>query len=133
MTGDLAGLGTCPLAVGDNPGHCGWCGVVLKGRRTRWCSDEHRTAFANNHEWTAARKAAVERDGHACTRCDAHDRLGPDGMWIGVQLQVNHIEPRCGRGYGNGCHHHLDNLETLCHPCHVETTNEQRRARMVSV
>lgn len=41
-------------------------------------------------------------------------------------LEVNHIEPRRGEGYAAGCHHHLDNLETLCHPCHVEVTTAQR-------
>jgi 5-methylcytosine-specific restriction endonuclease McrA len=45
------------------------------------------------------------------------------------QLEVNHIVPRNGGGYGKGCHHHLSNLETLCHPCHVAVTNEQRKAR----
>lgn len=45
-------------------------------------------------------------------------------------LEVNHIEPRCGRGYGWGCHNHLSNLETLCHGCHVLVTREQKRARL---
>lgn len=42
-------------------------------------------------------------------------------------LEVNHIEPRKGGGYNNGCAHHLDGLETLCHPCHVEVTKAQLR------
>lgn len=42
-------------------------------------------------------------------------------------LEVNHREPRNGDGYGVGCWHHLDNLETLCHGCHVEETTRQRR------
>lgn len=45
----------------------------------------------------------------------------------GHQLEVNHIEPREGRGYNSGCHHHLENLETLCRPCHVDETTRQRR------
>jgi len=43
------------------------------------------------------------------------------------ELEVNHIEPRRGRGYHSGCHHHLENLETLCRPCHTDETNRQRR------
>lgn len=42
------------------------------------------------------------------------------------ELEVNHIVPREGRGYGNGCDHHLENLETLCRPCHVDETRRQR-------
>lgn len=48
--------------------------------------------------------------------------------WI-VHLEVNHIVPREGRGYGWGCHHHLSNLETLCHPCHVAETTRQGTER----
>lgn len=58
-----------------------------------------------------------------------------DGLYINTNrvwlpwLEVNHIEPRVGRGYGWGCHHHLTNLETLCHLCHVDETNRQKAAR----
>lgn len=68
------------------------------------------------HDWALAKKAAKTRDGHACVTCGSTDRL-----------EVNHIDPRRGQGYGKGCHHHLDNLETLCHDCHVLVTREQRR------
>ena len=44
-------------------------------------------------------------------------------------LEVNHIVPRKGAGYSFGCWNHLDNLETLCHACHVKVTNAQRRSR----
>lgn len=46
-----------------------------------------------------------------------------------VLLEVNHIVPRNGAGYDQGCHHHLDLLETLCHPCHVAETTRQIRER----
>lgn len=41
-------------------------------------------------------------------------------------MEVNHIAPRNGGGYGTGCHNHLSNLETLCHLCHVQVTKNQR-------
>jgi 5-methylcytosine-specific restriction endonuclease McrA len=40
--------------------------------------------------------------------------------------EVNHIEPRRGRGYNLGCHNHAENLETLCHACHLDVTKSQR-------
>jgi hypothetical protein len=46
-----------------------------------------------------------------------------------VRLEVNHIVPRNGAGYGFGCWNHQDNLETLCHGHHVEVTNAQRVER----
>lgn len=59
----------------------------------------------------------------------AQHRKESDALWSRFKLEVNHIEPRNGKGYRPGCHHHLDNLETLCHPCHVAITNEQRATR----
>ena len=56
-----------------------------------------------------------------------HSRWYYDGRDLEVYwpLEVNHIEPRKGAGYGPGCHHHLDGLETLCHACHLEVTAAQ--------
>jgi hypothetical protein len=42
-------------------------------------------------------------------------------------LEVHHVVPRRGDGYGAGCHHHLDGLETLCHRCHAAITATQQR------
>lgn len=43
--------------------------------------------------------------------------------------EVNHIVPRNGGGYNSGCHNHLDNLQLLCHRCHVGVTKQQRADR----
>lgn len=108
----------CSLLAGPVPGGCDNCGSPLTGRRTRWCTTECRRWFERNHMWSAARTAAVKRDGDRCVLCGCKNGL-----------EVNHITPRRGRGYGTGCHNHLDNLETLCHDCHVRVTKRQRRAR----
>lgn len=99
-------------------GQCDLCGTRLGGRRTRWCSRRCSDEFTRNHRWTQARSAAVRRDKRRCVSCGCTDLL-----------EVNHIVPRVGRGYGWGCHHHQSNLETLCHWCHVLVTNAQREAR----
>lgn len=115
--GDLAGLGPCDLAFGDNPDRlCAWCGKALPIRRRRWCCDDCGMWWSRHHAWTTAREAAKKRDGWACVICQSPQ-----------SLEVNHIVPRRGKGYENGCHHHLDGLETLCHDHHLDVTAIQRK------
>lgn len=92
----------------DRPAAPGW----------PWCGNRCEDAYRANHWWDRARAAALGRDGHRCVRCGA----GPLG------LEVHHVEPRLGAGYGAGCHHHLVNLETLCRRHHLEVTLAQRRS-----
>jgi 5-methylcytosine-specific restriction endonuclease McrA len=132
----------CPVLPQMRPhldGHCDNCGARLEGRRRKWCSDTCALAlyraFSEQHDWDSAREAALERDGRKCVRCGLAEELGPlvRNGWGGTtrrsSLSVNHIIPRNGCGYGRGCHHHLDNLETLCWPCHQVETNRQRDER----
>lgn len=108
-------LNLTPFA--DVKGVCDHCGKALVGRQSRWCT-EHRYVVFDAHDWNTARRNARARDGHKCVKCGSRD-----------SLEVNHIEPRVGQGYGMGCWNHLDNLETLCHACHVVVTKEQAAAR----
>lgn len=79
--------------------------------------------WCRNHLWGPARHAAMKRDLYACRGCGrVMNRFHND-------IEVNHVEPRDGLGYGPGCHHHQDNLETLCHACHVAVTTLQRAIR----
>lgn len=142
----LRGLGDCRLAFGDNPDRrCAWCGTPLAGRRRRWCRDECELDFRRNHDWGSDRNAALGRDGHRCRRCgaswaeveawrafvlavtaptpdDRREALDIAWRW---RLEVNHVEPIRGRHGTFGCHHHLDGLETLCRPCHLDETARQ--------
>lgn len=148
----LAQAGSCAQSAWSGQDECcrwcneparpgeGWCGLL--------CEDEYR----RNHWWDQAREAALVRDGACCVRCG----MGPDSptlaklllralipmstveaarLWRSPEfralqaasgLEVNHRVPRRGGGYQAGCHHHLDQLETLCHPCHVAETNQQQ-------
>jgi hypothetical protein len=136
------------LPYADTRGVCAACGTRIE-RLQRWCSDDCARFYERNHYWPNARVAALQRDGHRCIKCDWHKELfdqladGQYFMWSRTALtqnsddnwlEVNHITPRLGQGYGMGCHNHLSNLETLCHRCHVKVTRRQRidRIRLAS-
>ena len=119
-------------------GTCGACGKPLMGRNLWFCPTPYgkadspgescRATYAVNHFWGEARAAALRRAAGRCTCCgtvcsskrDGYGRTRYQGM------EVNHIIPRNGRGYGSGCHNHQENLEALCHACHLAVTAAQR-------
>jgi 5-methylcytosine-specific restriction endonuclease McrA len=122
-------LAVCALAR-PAAGGCRWCGTPLpKGRRT-WCQNRCATVFWNNHWWSQARRAAKRRDKYLCVRCGhkppkkmtrAQRRTG--------RLEVNHRVPCLGQHGTLSCAHHLENLETLCVPCHRTRTAAQRERK----
>lgn len=124
---DAAALDHCPMrdstvrgldaATTQGRRLCWLDGKPIPPRRQRWCSDECVRLWTNNHEWSAASFTVVRRD-RACVRCGSTRRP-----------EVNHRDPLVGRGYHQGCHHHLDGLERLCHACHVAETTRQARER----
>jgi 5-methylcytosine-specific restriction endonuclease McrA len=123
--GNYAGI-ECALIpdLHRKAGRCDLCARPLPPYHRRWCSEncsnEFWAVFQRHHDWKPARGAAIRRDGFKCVRCGESDY---------DLLEVNHIVPREGKGYGRGCHHHQDNLETLCRKCHVIETTKQRRSR----
>ena len=104
-------------------GFCWRCEAALPPRRRKWCSEDCAELYWRNHSWSYTREAAIRRDNWRCRICG----YGQD--FIRTGLEVNHIVPLEGIGYGDGCHNHLDNLETLCHGCHVIVTTRQGRMR----
>jgi 5-methylcytosine-specific restriction endonuclease McrA len=64
-----------------------------------------------------ARKVAKRRDKYRCVKCGSKQKL-----------EVNHIKPCLGKHGKKGCWHHISNLETLCHECHLVVTSEQRKS-----
>jgi 5-methylcytosine-specific restriction endonuclease McrA len=105
-------------------GACQWCDVDLpEGRRRIWCTEKCRRMFERHHIWRRARIQARRAAKYTCARCAA-TRAEAD-------LEVNHIHPLAGAGYGPSCSHHQVNLEVLCHACHVGITNEQRAAGLL--
>jgi 5-methylcytosine-specific restriction endonuclease McrA len=144
----------CPLIpkLLNEKGRCDLasCGKPLPKQRRRWCSDDcadaHFHAIYDNHDFGAARAAALKRDGGRCVKCKSNGRpskelreaakstgyMTLDQLYARHRLEVNHIRPLVEQGVKHGemgCHHHLDNLETLCHGCHAKVTAAQARDR----
>lgn len=121
------------------PKHCVWCGALLAGRQRRWCSKGCVDLFSQNHEWTLARWAAVDRASVVVRWGGSGDEQWPVETWTYCDqchrrisdYEVNHVEPRVGAGYGKGCWNHQTNLQVLCHACHVVETARQGRERKV--
>lgn len=114
---DLSG---CRLAAGAAPVGCDWCGRLLVARQTRWCSRLCLIEFRSNHVWKFARQTALGRF-PACVSCGGR-----------ASLEVNHVVPLDGQARSQSCAHHQDNLEVLCHDCHVVATRKQREAGFFS-
>lgn len=125
----------CALTSWDgSAGHCNWCNTAIPGGgRKVWCRDQCRRLWERNHVWRRARIFARRRAGYRCTRpgCDAERG----------DIEINHITPINGSGYGPGCKHHQDpsvdpatgetvgGLEGLCRRHHREVTTAQAAAR----
>lgn len=145
--------GACPLSRwSGRSDRCRWCDEPAAAGFA-WCSNPCEDGYRRNHWWDVARHAALARDDRRCVRC----RLGPDTLlearWLlralvpmgpvaaahlwqsaewaalgqACAVEVHHRVPLLGAGYGAGCHHHLDGLETLCHRHHVAVTLLQAR------
>ena len=64
----------------------------------------------NTQQWREVRADALERDGYACVRCGSIE-----------DLEVDHIHAL--KDYPELAYD-LDNLQTLCQPCHVDKGKE---------
>lgn len=132
---------------------CRWChAAVPKGRRT-WCGDECVEAYKNEHDWQHIRRNVLARDRGVCALCgieclqvyrllyvlywgDTRYGLEPDrpacgtvarswGVswgWPRDMWEADHITPRVL----GGCNR-MENLRTLCLPCHKAETRALRR------
>jgi hypothetical protein len=94
--------------------------VIL--RKTSSLCREHCRRFARPAETFAGQREQV------CVRNLVE--LPAMGGLEDNRLEFNRIIPRKGRGYGEGCWHHLAGLEALCRCCHVRATRRQRTDRV---
>lgn len=108
-------------------GHkCVRCGSDGSPPKDEWDKLPKRPRLPEN--WRDMPEEAHKEHHRLCRAAEKAE----NGLVARFQLEVNHIVPRNGGGYGRGCHHHLDNLETLCAPCHDLVTSEQVRRRKIA-
>ena len=123
------------VECGPQTGCHGCSGSIPRGRRV-WCSNECERRIVTNHVWGEARYAVLSRDQFKCVICGQDDKDDVarayhkrHGKTI---LEVNHIQPVNGRRLTVSCANHQDNLETLCHDCHVAVTKQQREMGLLA-
>ena len=114
------------------PGHgpngrrfCRWCHEEVPLGRRSWCNVE----CMKHGTFGYSRWRAINRDKACCTLCGVFGRhlnqWPHDQEWRQrPKLEVDHIQ-----AVRDGGSHHPDNLRTLCRPCHLKRTKEQRREK----
>jgi 5-methylcytosine-specific restriction endonuclease McrA len=115
---------------------CEMCGADLTGRQRRFCSRQCARDFVANHRWTQARaKAKKAQTYFMCARAIPTNEgfIGGDSdcLIFTTKPEVNHIVPCKGKHGTWGCHHHQENLEVLCRPCHLKETARQRQEGLI--
>lgn len=117
---------------------CRQCGKPI-GFFRAYCSRDCQKVFEANHFWNTASHEALmrarpERKLHVPPICK---RCGKECGWLNTlgygrrEAEVNHIVPLNGQRSHFSCAHHQENLEVLCHGCHVQVGVEQRRAGLI--
>ena len=77
----------------------------------------HLQKWRSSARWQKVRKLKLDQD-PLCERCKREGRMATPGQ------QVHHIEPAALRP---DLFFVLENLETVCHPCHGKYNAEERR------
>lgn len=115
-------MGTCYPDSTDGKCCCG-CGKNLRGRRTRWATDECSNVAYWARGVRAGHSSAIRfllsfRDKGLCAECGKIDRSSRWGPW-----EADHILAVLEGGGGCG----LENFQTLCTGCHNSKTAEMRK------
>ena len=104
-------------------GTCRWCGTVVlapngsPSTRARWHA-KCVAAYKLIHWPAVTRRAVKRRDKNVCAGCGKKSQ-----KW-----QMDHIKPLI-ESNGDLRFWELDNLQTLCEPCHHAKTGQEATAR----
>ena len=136
-----------PIVGPNGRNLCRWCRVEVSGRRRTFCSDDCVHEWRLRSSVSYLRECVFERDRGVCALC-AHDtekeRRRVMRMKFAARMQelqalqraglvprkrkswwdADHIVPVVEGGDSN-----LENVRTLCYPCHRGVTAELRARR----
>ena len=113
-------------------GKCLYCGVKLKNRRFKYCSDSCKwksTGCHNTLQGTSARKYIHKRFNFKCCECgELFQEITPAGFKIPhLWGHVDHILPLADGGTDD-----VFNLQLLCEKCHKVKTIRENKQRASS-
>lgn len=123
---------------------CRWCGIVVKPPRRSWCSQACVDEFLMRSSAETMRRHMFRRDKGICVACGCDTeklqrvlrlvRFSGSERWrlfrkLGFNegralWEADHIIEVC-----NGGETHLDNMQTLCVPCHKQKTRKMHADR----
>lgn len=93
-------------------------------KRSNWNKRPERTGSTTErgygHAWRKLRKQVLERDSYLCVQCSKTGR-------VAEATDVDHIKAKVHGGIDD-----LDNLQSLCSPCHKEKTAKEGRGESKS-
>lgn len=81
--------------------------------RKAWEGRGSRHARGYGSTWTKLRIRILDRDGHLCQPCQRKGRVTP-------ATEVDHVVPKAKGGTDDE-----DQLQAICHACHVEKTRAE--------
>ena len=98
---------------------CRWCRTEVGGRRRTFCSDDCVHEWKLRSSASYLRECVFKRDRGICAVCGVSAKRRRNGR---SQWEADHILPVREGGDSN-----LENIRTLCIPCHREVTRDLRQ------
>ncbi len=93
----------------EKKGLCRVCGKPIKKPFRKYCSNKCSIEYSKCFKtWGSLREQALERDNYRCVECEVKSKY----------LEVDHIKAIIN----GGDMWDINNLRTLCYPCHKKKT-----------
>ena len=110
----------------DNNGNriCLNCKMILEGRKIIFCSGSCRAKYVKKKIvfWQELRFEVFKRDDYRCQDCGCNVSDEPNAN-LRERAECDHIIPI----FQNGKALDKNNLQTLCHKCHLDKTRREKR------